>query len=154
MRKKIIDPAHAVDQSDWLDLEALAEVEITSEDAAHPIEAALIPGQVGGWRAATPGEQTIRLSFAVPQALKRVRVEFIELAVARSQEYLLRASEDAGVTFRDIVRQQWNFSPQGGSHEAEEHEVNLAGVTVLELVITPDRDGGGAHASLDKLRLR
>ena len=74
MRKRII-PSVQKDTSppgeDWLDLERLAQVEITSEDAAHPIESALLPGQSMGWRAANPGEQTIRLLFAHPQRLRR-----------------------------------------------------------------------------------
>ena len=47
MRKRIVaSPARetASLDDDWLDLESLAEVEVTSEDAAHPIEAALLPG--------------------------------------------------------------------------------------------------------------
>ena len=64
MRKRIIAPVQQEAASldhDWLNVEGLAEVEITSEDAAHPIELALLPGQVSGWRAAGPGKQTIRL---------------------------------------------------------------------------------------------
>ena len=38
----------------WLDLEALALVEVTSEDAAHPIESALLPVSATGWRAESP----------------------------------------------------------------------------------------------------
>ena len=70
MRKRIIAPVQketaSLDQ-DWLNVEDLAEVEITSEDAAHPIESALLPGGASGWRAAGPGKQTIRLLFAHPQ---------------------------------------------------------------------------------------
>ena len=36
----------------WLDLEPLVQVELTSEDVSHPIESALIPGRGSGWRAA------------------------------------------------------------------------------------------------------
>src|SRR5256885_10266846 len=45
----------------WLDLEHLAQVEVTSEGAAHPIESALRAGDPGAWCASTPGVQTIRL---------------------------------------------------------------------------------------------
>src|SRR5262245_64855568 len=48
----------------WLDLERLAQVEITSENAEHPIESALISDGVRGWRAAQPGKQKIRRIFA------------------------------------------------------------------------------------------
>lgn len=70
MRKRITnqDPqcVSAADQS-WLDLPHLAEVALTSEDPAYPIEAALIPGTGSGWRAAQFGEQSIRLLFDEPQ---------------------------------------------------------------------------------------
>jgi len=138
---------------DWLKPDAIAEVEITSEDAAHPIESALLPGESSGWRAAAPGKQTIRLRFARPQRLRRIRLEFVETRYERSQEYVLRWSPDDGQSFRDIVRQQWNFSPQGATSQTEEHHVELPAVTVLELVINPDTGGGDAVASLARLRL-
>lgn len=156
MRKRIINPVQqktlSLDQ-DWLNVEELAEVEITSEDAAHPIESALLPGVAPGWRAATPGKQTIRLLFAQPQRLQRIWLNFLESDVERTQEYVLRWSADGGQSFREIVRQQWNFSPQGATRETEEHEVDLPAVTVLELNIIPDTSGGNALASLAQLRL-
>lgn len=69
MRKRIIAPREqetAVAEDDWLDLESLAEVEVSSEHIAHPIEAALLPGRGSGWRASAPGKQTIRLLFTRP----------------------------------------------------------------------------------------
>jgi len=137
----------------WLDLDRLAQVEITSEDGAHPIESALLPGRSSGWRATGPGEQTIRLLFAHPQRLRRIWLEFVEPVTERTQEFVLRWSQDGGQSFREIVRQQWNFSPQGSTCETEDHRVDLSGVTVLELSIIPDISGGNAHASLAQLRL-
>ena len=66
MRKQTINTGSKdVSQSAavWLDLERLAQVDITSESAEHPIESALIPDRGSGWRAARPGKQTIRLIF-------------------------------------------------------------------------------------------
>jgi len=134
-------------------MEDLAEVEITSEDAAHPIESALLPGASSGWRAAGPGRQTIRILFAHPQRLRRIWLSFVETGTARTQEYVLRWSADGGQSFREIVRQQWNFSPQGATSETEDHRVDLAALTVLELSIIPDMSGGQAFASLAQLRL-
>jgi len=65
----------------------------------------------------------------------------------------LRWSPDSGQSFREIVRQQWNFSPQGATSETEDHHVELPAVTVLELSIIPDTGGGNAFASLAQLRL-
>ena len=52
MRKRImtgIPQESAGVAQDWLDLETLARVEVTSEDPAHPVESALAPGAAGGW---------------------------------------------------------------------------------------------------------
>jgi hypothetical protein len=156
MRKRIISPAQqgtAIPDQNWLNIEDLAEVEITSEDAAHPIESALVPGNSSGWRAAVPGKQTIRLLFAQPQQLRRICLDFVETDAERTQEYVLRWSADGGQSFREIVRQQWNFSPQGTTSEKEDLQVELPGVKVLELNIIPDISGGNAIASLARLRL-
>ena len=156
MRKRIIPPVQQETASpdlEWLNMEGLAEVEITSEDAAHPIESALLPGRASGWRAAAPGKQTIRLLFASPQRLRRIWLNFVEPRTERTQEYVLRWSPDGGQSFREIVRQQWNFTPQGATSETEDHHVDLPAVTVLELSIIPDTSGGNAFASLAQLRL-
>lgn len=153
--RKTVTPASQPPQpgEDWLDLDALAQVEITSEDDNHPIEGALVPGKGDGWRAAGPGEQTIRLLFDEPQRVRRIRLEFAEPAVERTQEFVLRwarAGEEPG---REIVRQRWNFSPGGATSEAEEYEVDLPDATVLEVSIIPDVSGTDARASLALLRL-
>ena len=156
MRKRILHPAHntaAADDFKWLEIESLADVEVTSEDPAHPIESALLPHRTSGWRAGGPGQQTIRLLFSSPQQLHRIRVSFVEPGIERTQEYALRWSHDGGKTFRDIVRQQWNFSPQGATSEIEDHQVELANVTVLELSIIPDISGRNVPASLEQMRV-
>lgn len=156
MRKRILahTPKDMVSSDlDWLNLEELAEVEITSEDAAHPIESALLPGHASGWRAAEPGQQTIRLLFNHPQRLRRIWINFSEPATGRTQEYVLRWSPDSGQSFHEILRQQWNFSPPSTTHEMEDHHVELPAVTVFELHIIPDISGGNALASIEQLRL-
>jgi hypothetical protein len=156
MRKRIVAPAEPeprLADEDWLELEALAEVEVTSEDAAHPIEAALLRGSASGWKAAEPGKQTIRLLFTQPQRLRRIWLSFMEPVTERTQEYTLRWSPDNGKSFREIVRQQWNFSPQGSTSETDDHRVDLPAVTVLELNIIPDTSRRHAIASLLQLRL-
>ena len=156
MRKRIIpSTAEGAPPSggDWLELEDLVQVEITSEDPAHPIESALLAGGTSGWRASGPGAQTIRLRFAHPQAVHRIWLEFVEAEVERTQEYVLRWSPDGGHTLHEVVRQQWNFSPHGATIQTEDQHVDLTGVTVLELCIVPDISGGPAHAALARLRL-
>lgn len=155
MRKRILGPVQEGDclEPQWLNIEGLVEVEITSEDAAHPIESALLPGGTSGWRAAEPGQQTIRLLFKQPQPLRRIWMNFVEPQTQRTQEYVLRWSSDNGQSFREIVRQQWNFSPPSTTNEVEDHRVNLLAATMLELNIKPDISGVPAFASLAQMRL-
>ena len=156
MRKRITSqhPQHvsAADQS-WLNLSYLAEVELTSEDAAYPIEAALLPDAGSGWRAGQSGEQTIRLMFDKPQRLRRIQLLFREDQQARTQEFLLRCSQDRHQSYREIVRQQYHFSPPGMTREFEDYAVDLAELTVLELKIVPDISGGDARASVAQFRI-
>ena len=156
MRKRIIGHGPrevAAAEPGWLDLERLAQVEVTSEDVDHPIEWALIPGMGTGWRATQPGEQTIRLRFDGPLRLQRIRLVFHENEQARTQEFVLRWSPDGGQSYREIVRQQYNFSPPEATREVEDYNVDLDGVTALELRIVPDISGGSSRASLMQLRV-
>lgn len=137
----------------WLDLESLAQVEVSSEEAQHPIEAALVPGASPGWRAAAPGRQIIRLMFDKPQNLGLIHLVFDEHEQERVQEYTLRWNSGVGQPYREIVRQQYNFSPPTTSREVEDFNVNLDGCAELELSIIPDLKGSAAHASIAELRL-
>ena len=125
---------------DWLDVGSAAVVEVTSEDGAHPVESALLQGEKRGWRAAGPGPQTIRLVFDKPQKLRRIWLKFEETEIKRTQEFVLRWSPDSGRSYREIVRQQWNFSPPETERETEDYAVELSDVTALELNIVPDKE--------------
>ncbi len=156
MRKRVIGHgAREVSAAEpgWLDLERLAQVEVTSEDVDHPIESALIPGTGSGWRASQPGKQTIRFLFDEPLGLNRIHLVFQEDEQDRTQEFVLRWSLDGGQSYREIVRQQYNLSPPAAAREVEDYDVDLDGVTALELRIVPDISGGSARASLTQLRL-
>ncbi len=155
MRKRIITRTHHTPSPEqgWLDLESIASVEITSEDSAFPIERALLRRDKEGWRAAEPGVQTIRLIFDEPQRLRRVSIVFEETETKRAQEFTLRWSPDRGGSFREIVRQQWNFSSPDATRETEDYAVDLSNVTMLDLIIEPDKENSKARASLLSLRL-
>jgi hypothetical protein len=154
MRKRLITP---IPPGAWLDrdhrlhLGATALAEVTSEDKDYPIESALIPGESKGWRASEPGTHTIRLIFDRPQTIKCISLVFEEKETSRTQEFVLRWSSDRERELREIVRQQWNFSPPHSTTEVEEYRVELSGVAVLEMTITPDIAGGVARASLNSL---
>lgn len=151
MRKRLVTSSATVLGQDemWLDIEHTATVEVTSENKDFPIESSLAVEPRQGWRAAEPGAQTIRLLFDEPQEIRCISLVFEENEVRRTQEFALRA----GGPFREIVRQQWNFSAPSSTRETEEYRVELSDVTILELTIVPDISGGPACASLKGLRL-
>jgi len=152
MQKRIAYTSAASPLARWLDLDVLADVELTSEDATHPVEAALTSGKGAGWRASERGTQSIRLVFHSPQGLRRIRLRFEEADTERTQEFTLRWSPDGGRTFNEIVRQQYTFSPRGATSEVEDFNVDLVAVTALELTIIPDQRGR-TYASLAEWRI-
>jgi hypothetical protein len=139
----------------WLDMNRDVLVEVTSEEKAYPIESALLldDDENVGWRAAAPGTQLVRLVFAEPKRLKRIWLVFEDSENIRTQEFVLRWSRGSGHPFREIVRQQWNFSPPDSVREIEDYSVDLFEVAVLELTIEPDKGDREARASLRSLRL-
>jgi hypothetical protein len=156
MRKRIIEGRPTdirIEETDWLDLEHLAQVEITSEAPGYPIESTLTPDLGPGWRAFRPGEQTVRLLFDNPIKIKHIRLIFQEDDHERTQEFVLRWLPQGGQSFQEIVRQQYNFSPPGTAIEIEDYDVRLNEVIALELAIKPDIGGGAAFAKLAQLRI-
>ena len=158
MRKSIVSPSAvaATPISDlWRDLERIARVEISSEDEQFPIEHALGKKSTTGWRAAGTGPQLIRLHFDEPLNIKHLRVHFVDKTAERSQEFAVYAG--SGNELKEVVRQQWSFSPNGSTEEIEDYNVNLSGITTLELRIDPDRSHdpkmSQAYASLQSLKL-
>jgi hypothetical protein len=159
MRKEIVgqktDVAEAQAAAEWLDLASVARVQLTSEDPAFPIENALSTNPALnelGWRASGPGVQTVTILFDRPQTIRRISLHFVERNMERSQEFLLLYSS-ARETNRDILRQQWTFSPHGSPQEIEDYSVELESVTKLELVIDPDRGRRHSVATLAALRI-
>jgi hypothetical protein len=157
VRKTIIDSStlHSEPRTEqeWLDLEEVAKVEVTSENPSFPLESALVSGKGPGWRAAQRGKQIIRIIFDKPTRLRRIRLEFSETEIARTQEFTLQWSAEPGGQFKEIVRQQWSFSPQGSTSEIEDYQVNLDGVSVLELVLKPELTPANACATLASWRM-
>ena len=140
-------------EEEWLDLSPLARVEVTSEDPEHPVESVFNFGKGPGWRASEGGPQTIRVIFDQPQRLKRIWLRFVEAEKQRTQEFTLRWSGDPAPALREIVRQQWNFSPDSSPVEVEDLRVDLSGVSVLELNIKPDIGNNRAVATLAEWRV-
>lgn len=137
----------------FLDLEHLAQVEFTSECKEYPVESALVEGSASGWQAASSGEQIIRLVFDQPCTIEHIVLMFDEQQTSRTQEFVLLWLMDNENSYREILRQQYHFSPPNTTHEIESYEVSLNQLKALELRIVPDINGGEACATLKKLRL-
>ena len=157
MRKRIVRQAaiqsESISAETWLNLEQIVTVEVTSEDPDFPIESVFGGKSRLGWRAVEKGNQQIRVIFDQPISVKRIRLRFVETELARTQEFTLGWSGVRGGHPREIVRQQWNFSPAGSTTEVEEYQTNLEAVAVLELAIQPDLQGGDAKATLAEWRI-
>jgi hypothetical protein len=139
---------------EWLAIDQLAIVEITSEDPRFPVDSALVAEKGPCWRAAASGPQTIRIIFDTRRPLRRISLVFSETENERTQQFTLRWSPNVSGPFREIVRQQWNFSPQGSTREAENYAVELDSVAALELAINPNIASAESFASLDLFRMR
>jgi len=153
LRKRIVKvlPSLSVPEPGEMDIAATAAVQVTSEDPTHPIEHVFDHRRGPGgsrWVAAEPGEQTLLLAFDTPQTMHQTIVEVEELEVSRTQELQLSVSHDGGQTYREMRRQEYNFSPPGTTFEREEWTVMAEGVTHLQLWIKPDKGGKPCRATL------
>jgi hypothetical protein len=157
MRKRILGPSQVSGRPQkgqgWLDLEQIATNEVTSEEPDFPIESVFNLEDRGGWRAYQQGLQQIRIIFDQPITVRRIQLHFLEPEVERTQEFSVRWSSAEGGPPKEIIRQQWNFSPAGSTREVEDYEVSLDGVAVLELAITPDLTRREAPATQAKWRV-
>ena len=156
MRKQIIKATEANPpgtSAEWLDLEEIARVEVSSEDPHHPIESAFKHGESLGWRAGRPGQQTIRLLFDEPRDVRRIWLCFSEPKVERTQQFTLRWAGSQTGPFKEIVRQQWNFNPQNSTVEMEDYQADLHHVLALELIIDPDLGKNQAFAAMADWRI-
>ena len=160
MRKKILERDHPTETpspSEELDIPAIATAIVTSEAPDYPIENAFDSRRgLGGsrWMAAEPGEQTLILAFDTPQTLHQISLEVEDQQSSRTQELQLSVSDDNGQTYRELLRQEYNFSPPETTFEREEWSAHAEQVTHLRLWIKPDKGNKPCRATLTSLALR
>jgi hypothetical protein len=160
MRKQIIGkdrPAEVSPAPGELNIPAIATALVNSEATEHPIDNAFDTrcGPGGSrWIAGDPGEQTLILAFDIPQAIRRICLEVEEQEVSRTQELQLTVSHDGGQSYRELLRQEYNFSPPGTTFEREDWSVTADHVTHLRLWVKPDKGGKPYRATLTSLRVQ
>jgi hypothetical protein len=67
-----------------------------------------------------PEWQHIVVEFDKPQTITRLVYEVEEAMRERTQEIRVQVSEDGGGTYRQILVQEYNFSPSGATYQREE----------------------------------
>jgi hypothetical protein len=161
MLRKLIVPAPADpgarSEAGGMCIPELATVLVTSEAAEHPVDC-LFDGHDGPggtrWVAAEDGEQVLILAFDKPQTIQEVGLETEELQASRTQVLTLSLSQDGGRTYREILRQEFNFSPPGTTFERERWIVSAPMVSHLRVTIRPDKGDKLGRASLTSLTIR
>ncbi len=139
-----------------IDITAVATVIITSEDSDYPIDNIFNNTDQTGercWVAADPGEQCLILDFDTPQTIQQIALTIEEREVQRTQELAISLSSDGGQSYQEVIRQEYNFSPPGTTHEQETWSVAAKHVTHLRLQIKPDKGGKPCRATLRSLLL-
>jgi hypothetical protein len=105
------------------------------------------------WISARPDTvEHIVVEFDPPQAIGRLVYEVEEAIRERTQEVRVEVSEDGGRTYRQILVQEYTFSPRGATYQCEEQRFNLDQVSHLRFTIVPNKNGSGT-ATLTALRL-
>jgi F5/8 type C domain-containing protein len=157
LRKRSLeaDAAASGRAANEIDIVSRATVSYSSEDPDHPVEH-LLDGQSGPgatrWMSARADTiEHIVLEFDRPQTISRLVYEVEEATRERTQEVRVEVSEDGAQTYRQILVQEYNFSP-GGARYHEEQRLDLGRVTHLRLTIVPNKNGSGT-ATLTALRL-
>jgi hypothetical protein len=150
------DDAASASVAGELDIASCATIAFTSEDPAHPVEHLLDgssgPGATRWTSARADTSEQILVEFDKPQIVSRLVYEVEEATRERTQEVLVEVSEDGGRTYRQILVQEYNFSPTGATYQRQEQRLNLRQASHLRLTIVPNKNGSGT-ATLTSLRL-
>jgi hypothetical protein len=122
----------------------------------HPVEHLLDrhsgPGATR-WISARPDTiEHVVVEFDQSQTISRLVYEVEETVRERTQEVRVEVSEGGARTYRQILVQEYNFSPRGATYQREEQRLDLDRVTHLRLIIVPNKNGSGT-ATLTALRL-
>jgi F5/8 type C domain len=159
IRKRLTSEQHSSrspDESGEIDIISCATLVYSSEDPDHPLEH-LVDGQYGRgstrWASARRNvTERIVFEFDQPQRISRLVYEVEECGQERTQEVRVEVSSDHGRTHRQVLVQEYTFSPHGATFQHEEQRLDVPAVTDLSLTIVPNKNGSGV-ATLTSIRL-
>lgn len=157
LRKKIISSVTEATKpppANSIDIIRNAEVIATSEAEGFPLDN-IVDGTTGPgssqWVAGTTGPQTLIFKFDTPQDITGIIYEIEERETARTQEISFEVSNDSGAHFREILRHEYNFSPDGSTFQREELRFALPQTTHLKMTIKPDKGDINCLAKLNHI---
>lgn len=157
LRKKIIPSAAGAVMpapANTIDIIRVAEVTATSESENCPLDN-IVDGSTGPgssqWVAGSTGPQTLIFKFDAPQNITGIVYEIEEKEMARTQEICFEVSTDSGANFREILRHEYNFSPDGSTFQREELKQYLPQITDLKMTIKPDKGNLDCRAKLNHI---
>ena len=130
----------------WLDLGVVADVAVV-------VGGRRLSRVPGFWSADCAGAQTIDIRFHNRTPVRRLRVVSCEVEESRTQEMTIWVSLRGGERHCEVLRQQFNFSPNGATEEVEEYALQLENVSSIQVRIVPSIDGRPAVARVNDLRV-
>ncbi|BAN36249.1 hypothetical protein SCD_n02441 [Sulfuricella denitrificans skB26] len=155
LRKKIMPSATGTAMpvpANTIDIIQHAEVIATSESESRPLDN-IVDGSTGPgssqWVAGSTGPQSLIFKFDAPQNITGIIYEIEEQEIARTQEVCFEVSTDSGAHFREILRHEYNFSPNGSTFQREELKLDLPRITDLKMTIKPDKGNLDCVAKLN-----
>ena len=158
VRKRLLEDARLLPASSSaeVNLSTGATIGYSSEEPTHPIDN-LFDGRDGPggtyWESSQENRaETLLIEFDQTQTISRLIFEAEERQLERTQEIRLEVSCDGGISFRQLLVQEFVFSPAGATFQREDLRVSLAGASHLRLTVVPNKNGSG-RAKLTSLRL-
>jgi hypothetical protein len=139
-----------------IDIARHAALAYWSEDPNHPLEH-LIDRHYGPgatrWASARPNTtEYIVFEFDRVQRISRLIYEVEERREQRTQEVRVEVWTDRDRAYRQVLVQEYTFSPQGATFEHEDVQLDLPAISHMRLIIVPNKSGSGI-ATLTSLRL-
>jgi hypothetical protein len=158
VRKRLLEEARLLPASSGpeLNLSAGATIGYSSEEPAHPVDS-MFDGRDGPggtyWESARENtSETLLVEFDQPQNISRLIFEAEERQLERTQEVHLEVSCDGGINFRQLLVQDFVFSPGGATFQREDLRVGIGGVSHFRLIVVPNKNGSG-RAKLTSVRV-
>jgi F5/8 type C domain len=158
IRKRLLEDARLLPtiSSAELNVAAGATIAYSSEEPAHPVDS-MFDGRDGRggtfWESARENTaETLLIELDQRQSISRLIFEAEERQLERTQEVRVEVSCDGGNSFRQLLVQEFVFSPGGATFQREDLRVGVEGASHLRLTVVPNKNGSG-KAKLTSLRL-